>query len=110
MQEIIAKEAERPIRPDAAAPGRSDRMISDLELIEPVTLVVGVTADLTERFDAVALTRAGVAALGGSGGGGRSDMAQGGGPNAQGAAAALAAIEAAIAAAPPRATRTFIRR
>ena len=29
-----------------------------------------VTADLTGRFDAVALTRAGVVALGGSGGGG----------------------------------------
>ena len=50
MQEIIATEAERPIRPDAAGPGRSDRMISDLELIEPVTLVVGVTGhrDLVE--------------------------------------------------------------
>ena len=67
------------------------------------SLVVGVTADLTGRFDAVALTRIGVAALGGSGGGGRPDMAQGGGPKADGAPAALAAIEAAIAAALPRA-------
>ena len=61
------------------------------------SLVVGVTADLTDRFDAVSLTRLGVAALGGSGGGGRPDMAQGGGPNPDGAAAALQAIEAALA-------------
>ena len=68
------------------------------------SLVVGVTADLTERFDAVALTRIGVAALGGSGGGGRPDMAQGGGPNPGGAPAALAAIEAAIAETAPPST------
>ncbi|MCH9026674.1 MAG: hypothetical protein IIA05_06100 [Proteobacteria bacterium] len=50
MQEIIATEAGRPIRPDAAAPGRGERVISDLELIEPVSLVVGVTGhrDLVE--------------------------------------------------------------
>ena len=68
------------------------------------SLVVGVTADLTERFDAVALTRIGVAALGGSGGGGRPDMAQGGGLNPGGAPAALAAIEAAIAETAPPST------
>ncbi len=61
------------------------------------SLVVGVTADLTDRFDAISLTRLGVAALGGSGGGGRPDMAQGGGPNPEGAPAALAAIESALA-------------
>ena len=61
------------------------------------SLVVGVTADLTDRFDAISLTRLGVAALGGSGGGGRPDMAQGGGPNPEGAPAALAAIETALA-------------
>ena len=65
------------------------------------SLVVGVTADLTDRFDAISLTRLGVAALGGSGGGGRRDMAQGGGPNPDGAAAALQAIEAALAEAAP---------
>ncbi|TXM69781.1 alanine--tRNA ligase, partial [Methylobacterium sp. WL120] len=42
-------------------------------------LVVGVTADLTERYDAVALVRAGAGHLGGKGGGGRRDMAQAGG-------------------------------
>ncbi len=62
------------------------------------SLVVGVTEDLTERADAVALVRAGSAALGGKGGGGRADMAQAGGPDGTKAAEALAAIEDALAA------------
>ena len=61
-------------------------------------VVVGVTADMTERFDAVELVRAASQALGGRGGGGRRDMAQAGGPDGAGADAALAAIEAALAA------------
>ena len=61
------------------------------------SLVVGVTADLTDRFDAVELVRIGIAALGGKGGGGRPGMAQGGGPNPAGADAALAAVEQALA-------------
>ena len=61
-------------------------------------IVVGVTPDLTGRFDAVELVRAGAAALGGKGGGGRRDMAQAGGPDAAGAEAALAAVESAVAA------------
>ena len=44
-------------------------------------IVVGVTADLTERFDAVALVKAAAAAVGGSGGGGSKAMAQAGGPD-----------------------------
>ena len=61
------------------------------------SLVVGVTEDLTDRIDAVALVRAGSAAVGGKGGGGRPDMAQAGGPNGGEAEAGLAAIEAALA-------------
>ncbi len=61
-------------------------------------LTVGVTDDLTERLDAVALVRAGAEAVGGKGGGGRPDMAQAGGPSGDKADAALAAIERAIAA------------
>ncbi len=61
-------------------------------------IVVGVTPDLTGRFDAVELVRVGAAALGGKGGGGRSDMAQAGGPDAARAEAALAAVEHAVAA------------
>jgi alanyl-tRNA synthetase len=71
-------------------------------------IVVGVTPDLTDRFDAVELARLGAAVLGGKGGGGRADMAQAGGPQAAKAEAALAAIEEALrrraaapAAAPP---------
>ena len=62
------------------------------------SLVVGVTDDLTERFDAVALVREGAAALGGKGGGGRPDMAQAGGPDATAAEKALESIERALSA------------
>jgi alanyl-tRNA synthetase len=62
-------------------------------------VVVGVTADLTDRLDAVALVRTASEALGGKGGGGRADLAQAGGPDAAAAPAALAAIEAAVAGA-----------
>jgi alanyl-tRNA synthetase len=62
------------------------------------SLVVGVTGDLTGRFDAVELVRAGSVAIGGKGGGGRPDMAQAGGPDGAAAEAALSAIEAAMAA------------
>jgi alanyl-tRNA synthetase len=61
-------------------------------------LVVGVTADLTGRFNAVDLVRIGSEKLGGKGGGGRPDMAQAGGPDASQADAALTAIAATIAA------------
>jgi alanyl-tRNA synthetase len=64
------------------------------------SLVVGVTEDLTERFSAVDLVRAGAAALGGKGGGGRPDMAQAGGPDGGKAEAALAAIEQSLAGTP----------
>jgi alanyl-tRNA synthetase len=59
-------------------------------------LVVGVTADLTTRFNAVELVRKGAEALGGKGGGGRPDMAQAGGPDGSKASAALDAIAAAL--------------
>ncbi len=62
-------------------------------------VVVGVTADLTQRFSAVDLVRKGAEALGGKGGGGRPDMAQAGGPDGAKANAALEAIASAIAAA-----------
>jgi alanyl-tRNA synthetase len=62
-------------------------------------IVVGVTEDLLEKLDAVALVRVGSEKLGGKGGGGRRDMAQAGGPDGAQAEAALAAIEAAMAAA-----------
>jgi len=60
-------------------------------------VVVGVTADLTSRYNAVELVRVASEALGGKGGGGRPDMAQAGGPDGTKADAALAAIEKAMA-------------
>ena len=62
-------------------------------------LAVGITTDLAGKYDAVALVRAGVEALGGKGGGGRPDMAQGGGPDGDKADEALAAVRAALASA-----------
>lgn len=62
-------------------------------------VVVGVTQDLTARFNAVNLVRIASEALGGKGGGGRPDMAQAGGPDGAKAAAALSAIEKAMAGA-----------
>ncbi len=62
-----------------------------------VSLVVGVTDDLTDQVNAVDLVRAGSSAVGGKGGGGRPDMAQAGGPDADKAGAALEAIESALA-------------
>ena len=59
-------------------------------------VVVGVTADLTARFNAVDLVRAASEALGGKGGGGRPDMAQAGGPDGSKADAALEAISKAM--------------
>ena len=59
-------------------------------------LVVGVTEDLTKRFNAVDLVKKGAEVLGGKGGGGRPDMAQAGGPDGSKAEDALKAIEAAL--------------
>ena len=61
-------------------------------------IVVGVTDDLTPRFDAVGLVRAGAEILGGKGGGGRADMAQAGGPDAARANEALEAVRQALVA------------
>jgi alanyl-tRNA synthetase len=60
------------------------------------SVVVGVTSDLTSRYNAVDLVRVASEALGGKGGGGRPDMAQAGGPDGAKAAAALSAIEKAM--------------
>jgi alanyl-tRNA synthetase len=62
-------------------------------------VVVGVTSDLTSRYNAVDLVRVASEALGGKGGGGRPDMAQAGGPDGAKADAALSAIERAMAGA-----------
>ncbi len=60
------------------------------------SIVVGVSPDLTERFNAVDLVRAASAAVGGKGGGGRPDLAQAGGPDGARADAALGAVREAL--------------
>ncbi|MCB1537821.1 MAG: alanine--tRNA ligase, partial [Alphaproteobacteria bacterium] len=62
------------------------------------SLVVAVTDDLTKKFSAVDLVKAGAEALGGKGGGGRPDMAQAGGPDGSRAEDAVRAIESKLAA------------
>ncbi len=61
------------------------------------SIVVGVSPDLTQRFNAVDLVRAASAAVGGKGGGGRPDMAQAGGPEGGRADAALDAVRDLLA-------------
>lgn len=60
-------------------------------------IVVGITSDLIDKFNAVDLVRTGSAIVGGKGGGGRPDMAQAGGPDGEKAQTAIEAIEASIA-------------
>ncbi len=62
------------------------------------SIVVGVSPDLTARFNAVDLVRMASEAVGGKGGGGRPDLAQAGGPDGTRAEAALAAIRSRLAA------------
>jgi alanyl-tRNA synthetase len=63
-----------------------------------LSIVVGVSADLTGRISAVDLVRAAAEAAGGKGGGGRPDLAQAGGPDGAQADAALDAVRAKLAA------------
>ena len=63
-----------------------------------VGVVVGVTDDLTDRFNAVDLVKKAAEILGGRGGGGRPDMAQAGGKDGDKADDAIAAIKEVIAA------------
>jgi len=59
-------------------------------------VVVAVTPDLTQKFNAVDFVRVASEKLGGKGGGGRPDMAQAGGPDGAAADAALAAVAQAV--------------
>ncbi|MGC6516724.1 MAG: alanine--tRNA ligase [Candidatus Puniceispirillaceae bacterium] len=60
------------------------------------SIVVSVSDEAGQDFDAVHLVRIGAEALGGKGGGGRPDMAQAGGPEADKAHEALAAMKQAL--------------
>jgi alanyl-tRNA synthetase len=62
------------------------------------TIVVGITADLLDRFNAPDLVRAATLAMGGQGGGGRPEMAQGGGSSgSENAQSAIDAVKSSIA-------------
>ena len=60
------------------------------------SISVALTPDLVGRFDASALARAAVQAMGGQGAGGKPDFAQGGAPDGTKAAEGIAAIRAAL--------------
>ena len=60
------------------------------------SIVVGVSPDLTPKFDAVALVRVAANAVGGNGGGGNRGMAQAGGPDGDKWQAAIDAIRAEL--------------
>ena len=60
------------------------------------SIVVGVTTDLTSKYNAVDLVRLAAEALGGKGGGGRPDLAQAGGPNGSRLEAAFMAVQQSL--------------
>jgi len=62
------------------------------------SIAIALTPDLVGRFDAAALARTAVAAMGGQGAGGKPDFAQGGAPDGAKAADGVAAVRAALAA------------
>jgi alanyl-tRNA synthetase len=62
------------------------------------SIVIGVSPELTAKFDAVTLARAAAAAVGGTGGGGSKNLAQAGGPDGGKWEAALDAVRAVMAA------------
>lgn len=64
---------------------------------DKASVVVGVSKDLTTKYNAVDLVRAASAVVGGQGGGGRPDMAQAGGSDVSKINDAIAKIKAMIA-------------
>ncbi len=61
-----------------------------------LSIIVGVTDDLTSKYNAADMVKAGAVAAGGSGGGGKADIAQAGGSDTSKANDALSAIETMI--------------
>jgi alanyl-tRNA synthetase len=85
-----------------AADSIRDRLGSGVALVGAeqkgkASLVLIVTKDLTDRFDAVKLIRELAPMVGAKGGGGRPDLARTGGSDASGLEAALAGIHEAVA-------------
>ena len=83
---------------DEAKKGVGSGVVALVSVVDgKAAIIVGITDDLSGKYDAVSLARIGVAELGGKGGGGRPDMAQGGGPDTDKARSAIAAIERVLA-------------
>lgn len=91
LTDIPAKDL-KPLIDDLKTQIKSGIIVVTSILEGKVSLVVGVTSDLTDKISAVDLVRIGAEALGGSGGGGRPDLAQAGGTNTD-VSAAVKAIE-----------------
>ncbi len=68
------------------------------EYEEKVSIVVGVTSDLTDRLNAVDLVKKAAEVVGGKGGGGRADMAQAGGNRTENMPQAIECIRAYLQA------------
>lgn len=96
MNNVEAKE----LKPIADAMKQSQKEKGVIVLLSEsdgkVSLLVGVTADLSAKVSAVDLVKLGAEALGGKGGGGRPDMAQAGGNDPSKMDAAIATIEDAV--------------
>ena len=95
MQELPAKDV-KGVADEYKAQIGSGVVVVAASFEGKVSLVVAVTADLTEKYNAVELVRIGAEILGGKGGGGRPDMAQAGGADASKMEPALAAIKARL--------------
>ena len=61
-----------------------------------VSVVIGVTEDLTDRYNALDIVKKAAACLGGSGGGGRNDLAQSGGTKPSHLSQAIEAIKESL--------------
>ncbi|MET3601873.1 alanine--tRNA ligase [Martelella mangrovi] len=83
---------------DSAKKDRERTVVVFISIAEDnkASVVVSLTADLTDTVSAVDLVREASAALGGKGGGGRPDMAQAGGPDGDKADDAIEAIRTAL--------------
>ncbi|PRX09951.1 UNVERIFIED_ORG: alanyl-tRNA synthetase [Martelella mediterranea] len=83
---------------DSAKKDRERTVVVFISIAEDnkASVVVSLTADLTDTVSAVDLVREASATLGGKGGGGRPDMAQAGGPDGSKADDAIEAIRTAL--------------
>jgi alanyl-tRNA synthetase len=97
IQDLDAQDLKPLVLQDLKALGSGVSVNVSVSAAGAASIVVGVSADLTSKFDAVALVRVAASAVGGKGGGGKSDLAQAGGPDGTKAQQAIAAVKSALA-------------